>query len=227
MNPISPLPSAKRNTRAVADGSHGRSSRGWVRWIIRRISSPPSTASGVQARSPSSGMNSMNLTWKSVERASSANGVLPPREPAHRHGVHLHGTDLGVAADCAQSTHHPREGVPAGVLKEAIALQRVDRDVDAMDPRFDQRRRVPLQQVAVGGQCAVGQTRDSGQPATSRGKPRRTSGSPPVSRTAFTPSETNRRTSRSISSKLRISARSIHGSPSAGCSTDSGSCSGP
>src|SRR5260221_3704960 len=51
---------------------------------------------------------------------------------------------------------------------------------------------------------------------TSFGNSRRTSGSPPVSRTSSTPISTKRRTSRSISSKARISARSSHGSPSAG-----------
>ena len=70
-----------------------------------------------------------------------------------------------MAPDRAQSTHHPREGVAAGDLKEAITLQPIDRDVDALDPRFDERRRVPLQPVSVGGQREVGQPRDPRQPA--------------------------------------------------------------
>ena len=52
--------------------------------------------------------------------------------------------------------------------------------------------------------------------ATSRGKSRRTSGSPPVRRTSSIPIAASRRTRRSISSKLRISERSSHGRPSAG-----------
>ena len=52
--------------------------------------------------------------------------------------------------------------------------------------------------------------------ATSRGRSRRTSGSPPVSRTSPTPMEASSATSRAISSKRRISSRSSQGSPSAG-----------
>src|SRR5437870_8736505 len=52
--------------------------------------------------------------------------------------------------------------------------------------------------------------------ATSFGKSRRTSGSPPVSRTSVTPIRTITETRRSISSKRSTSARSSHGSPSAG-----------
>jgi hypothetical protein len=51
---------------------------------------------------------------------------------------------------------------------------------------------------------------------TSRGNSRRTSGSPPVSRTSVTPIDENSATSRSISSNVRISERSSHGRPSAG-----------
>src|SRR4051812_26634900 len=49
-----------------------------------------------------------------------------------------------------------------------------------------------------------------------RGNSRRTSGSPPVSRTSVTPIAAITLTRRSISSKRRTSARSSHGSPSAG-----------
>jgi len=52
--------------------------------------------------------------------------------------------------------------------------------------------------------------------STSAVKSRRTSGSPPVSRTSRTPIETKSRTRRSISSKPRISSRGIQGMPSAG-----------
>src|SRR5215207_5105047 len=52
--------------------------------------------------------------------------------------------------------------------------------------------------------------------ATSVGNSRRTSGSPPVSRTSLTPISAITRTTRAISSKLRISSRSSHGRPSAG-----------
>src|SRR5919201_436671 len=51
---------------------------------------------------------------------------------------------------------------------------------------------------------------------TSSGRSRRTSGSPPVSRTSSTPRAAKIRVSRAISSKLRISSRRNHSSPSAG-----------
>jgi hypothetical protein len=49
--------------------------------------------------------------------------------------------------------------------------------------------------------------------ATKRGRSRRTSGSPPVNRTDGTPMT---RTTRAISSNVKIASRSSHGSPSAG-----------
>src|ERR671922_863035 len=52
--------------------------------------------------------------------------------------------------------------------------------------------------------------------ATRRGNSRRTSGSPPVRRRSVTPISASTRTRRSISSKVRISSRWSHGSPSAG-----------
>ena len=51
---------------------------------------------------------------------------------------------------------------------------------------------------------------------TSSGRSRRTSGSPPVSRTSETPIAASNRASRAISSKLRISSRRSHSRPSAG-----------
>src|SRR5207253_3546996 len=52
--------------------------------------------------------------------------------------------------------------------------------------------------------------------ATSLGSSARTVGSPPVSLKDRTPSETNTRASRAISSNRRISSRGSHWSPSAG-----------
>src|SRR5206468_7319749 len=45
-----------------------------ISWMMRRISSPVSTASALQAWSASSGMNSMKRTWNAVLRANAANG---------------------------------------------------------------------------------------------------------------------------------------------------------
>jgi hypothetical protein len=62
MKPIFPLPSAKRQTRAVALGSRGTSSSGQTAWMAARISSPDRTCSGAHVRSASSGMYSMKRT---------------------------------------------------------------------------------------------------------------------------------------------------------------------
>src|SRR5207245_816942 len=71
--PISPLPSAKRNRRAVDDGFAGTSTSGPYRSSIRvRISPPVSTWSALHARSASSGMNSMKRTTYGLRRASPA-----------------------------------------------------------------------------------------------------------------------------------------------------------
>ena len=105
MKPISPWPSAKANTRAVADGSRGSSSSGWTAWMIARSSSPVSTWSGDHVRSASSGMNSMKRTWNAVERANSANGTascsVKPRSATAL-------TLIGCTSGCAASASSPR-----------------------------------------------------------------------------------------------------------------------
>ena len=104
MKPISPWPSAKRNTRAVAEGSRWTSSSGWTAWMIARSSSPVSTWSAVQLWSPSSGMNSMKRTWKSRSRANSAKGSascsVKPRSATAL-------TLIGRSAGCAAAASRP------------------------------------------------------------------------------------------------------------------------
>ena len=59
------------------------------------------------------------------------------------------------------------------------------------------------------------------------GMSRRTSGSPPVSRTLSIPSVTAIRTNRSISSKLKQRPRAAGTRPARACSRRTGCCSGP
>ena len=63
----------------------------------------------------------------------------------------LTGCACGNARQLFQSAEHLGQGVPAGDLVEAITLQRIDRDVEPVGAGIDQRPRVPLEQVAVGG----------------------------------------------------------------------------
>ena len=187
--------------------------------MIARSSSPVSTESGVQAWSASSGMNSMKRTWKAVERANSANGIASSSvKPRIATALTL----IGCTSGCAAIASRPRSTCGSEsrrvIWKKRSRCERVDRDVDAVDAGLDQRGGVALEQVAVGGQREVlagPRPRRASRPA--RGKSRRTSGSPPVSRTSsIAHRRPSARTSRSISSKLRTSARSSQGSPSAG-----------
>ena len=53
----------------------------------------------------------------------------------------------------------PRERVAARELEEAVAVERVERDVEALDARGDERGGVALEQEAVGGQRQVAHAR--------------------------------------------------------------------
>ena len=138
-------------------------------------------------------------------------------EAAHRDGVDLDRVRLGEARQPLEPAQHLSERVAAGQLVEPVALQRVDRDVEAADAGADERLGVSLEQKAVRRDRQVlrrRRSRRASRPAP--GSSRRTSGSPPVRRTSWTPIAASSATIRAISSKLRISARSSHGSPSAG-----------
>jgi hypothetical protein len=67
-----------------------------------------------------------------------------------------------------QPAQHLRQGVAPGDLEEAVALQRVDRDVHALDTGGRQRHGIPLEQVAIGRQREVADARDRGE---HRGEP--------------------------------------------------------
>ena len=157
--------------------------------MIARSSSPLSTESGVQAWSASSGMNSMKRTWKAVERANSAKRSASSSVKSRiATALTLIGRTCGKARDRLEPAQHLGQGVAAGHLEEAVALERVDRDVDPVDPGRRQRGGVALEQVAVGRQRqVVGGPRSAASIETSFGNSRRTSGSPPVRRTSSTP----------------------------------------
>jgi hypothetical protein len=57
---------------------------------------------------------------------------------------------LGEAREVVNSTQHLREGVAARQLEEAVALERVDRHVEAVDAGADERLGVALEREAVG-----------------------------------------------------------------------------
>src|SRR4051794_21302208 len=217
MKPISPSPSAKRKTRAVAEGSRGSSSSGCTALIIWRSSSPVSTESGDHAWSASSGMNSMKRTWNAVERAKSAkrsaSSSVKPR-------IATALTLIGWTSGCAARASRPRS--TCGRASRRVISKNLSRCSESIETLT---RSTPASTSAAASRSSrypLVVTERSFSPSsadsidTSRGKSRRTSGSPPVKRRSPTPIDTNSRTSRWTSSKVRIAERSSHGSPSAG-----------
>ena len=103
-----------------------------------------------QAWSASSGMNSMKRTSYGCSRANSANGStsssVNPRMPT---ALILIGCASGNCGERLEAAQHAGERVAAGHLEEAVALQRVDRDVEAGDAGVDERGGVALEQEAV------------------------------------------------------------------------------
>ena len=160
----------------------------------------------------------MKRTSYGVRRANSANGTASSSVKSRiATALILIGWASGYSGEISQPAQHLRQRVAPGELEEAVALERVDRHVEAVDAGADQRLGVALEQVSVGGDGQVGDVLDAAEHrGQTVGKSRRTSGSPPVSRTSWTPIAANRATSRAISSKVRISSRSSHGRPSAG-----------
>ena len=76
-------------------------------------------------------------------------------EAAQRDGVDLDRVRLGELREDLEAAQDARQGVAACHLEEAVALERVDRDVEAVDPRPDQRVGVALKQEAVRGDAQV------------------------------------------------------------------------
>ena len=157
----------------------------------------------------------MKRTWKSVERANSAKRKrLVLGEAAHRHRVDLDRPDRRVARDRLQAAQDLRERVAAGHLEEPVALQRIDRDVDAPMPAATSAVGVALQQVAVGGdrqvvEAATRASRTTSGNSRARAVPRRS---------GARPSRPSREQAHQPLDLLEGEdlERSSHGSPSAG-----------
>jgi hypothetical protein len=90
-------------------------------------------------------------------------------EVAQRHRVDLDRPHALVAGDRLQAAQHLRQRVAPGQLEEAVALERVDRHVDARDAGLDERVGVAFEQVGVGGQRQV---LDAGHRREHRDQPR-------------------------------------------------------
>jgi hypothetical protein len=121
----------------------------------------------------------------------------------HRHRIQLHGVAEALAG--VEAIEDFAEIVAPRDLKETIAVERIDVDVDAPKPGLMEcfrliRSRTPL---VVSARSRIPSI--SARRRISRGRSRRSSGSPPVTRSLRMPSVTPIRTKRSISSKSRIS----------------------
>ena len=122
--------------------------------------------------------------------------ILIGRSPAAWHG--------------SMPCEHLVEIVAPRDLREALAVERIEVDVEAAQPGIVERL-APARPAARRWWSAPGR-RCPGMAAScsiSTGRSRRTSGSPPVTRSLLIPSPTATRTKRSISSKVRIS-RAVH-----------------
>ena len=127
----------------------------------------------------------------------------------------LTGLSSRVALERLEAGEHLWQGVTAGHLEEAVARERVERDVDAPQPGGRQLVGHRLEQVAVGRQrtgprrpSTARQHRDQRRDARAARAARRRSGARPS-----TPISASRRTRRSISSKVRISLAVEPGQP--------------
>ena len=118
----------------------------------------------------------------------------------------LIGCASGKAASISQAAQHLVERVAAGQLVEAVALQRVDRDVEAVDAGRHQPLGVALEQEAVGGDRDLARHRRS---AEHRGQAREVPADERLAAGQAHVGRPSRRTdppARAISSKVRISA---------------------
>ena len=72
-------------------------------------------------------------------------------EAAYRHGVDLDRMGLGEARELLQASQDLIQRVAPRQLVEAISLERVDRDVEAVDAGGHQPLGITLEQEPVGG----------------------------------------------------------------------------
>ena len=84
-------------------------------------------------------------------------------EAAHRQGVDLDRVSLREGGERREAAQDLVQNVAARHLAEALALERVDGDVEARDARVDQRVGVALELVAVGRQRQLVQPGNRGE----------------------------------------------------------------
>ena len=109
-------------------------------------------------------------------------------KPRSATALTLIGRSSGCAWAAREPLEHAVERVAPGELEEAVGGERVERDVDAPQAGGDEVGDLRLEQVAVRGQREVVDARRArdqrpDEPHSSL----RTSGSPPVRRTSWTP----------------------------------------
>ena len=141
-------------------------------------------------------------------------------------------TLIGCACGKAASTSRPRSTRSSAsrrvICGEALALERVDRHVEAVDARRDERAR---RRARAGSRWSSARARATSgiaaSIATRLGSSRRTSGSPPVRRTSRTPISASTRTSAlDLLEGQQLLAREPLPCPRRACSSGSESRSG-
>jgi hypothetical protein len=138
-------------------------------------------------------------------------GEVPDRD-----GIDLDRVRLGERGQALETAHHPGQRVAARELEEAVLLEGVDRDVEAVDPGRHQRLGVALEQEPVGRDREVVDVLERREHRRelreSLADERLAAGQPYVA----DPHRREQGDDPLISSKVRISSRSSHGRPSAG-----------
>ena len=118
----------------------------------------------------------------------------------------------GAAASIPASTRP--QIVAAGDLHEALAVERIEVDVEAAQAGIvESGRAVGPSSTALVVRARSWMPGMASSFSMSTGRSRRTSGSPPVRRSLVTPCAAATRATRSISSKLRISSRAWNFTP--------------
>jgi hypothetical protein len=85
------------------------------------------------------------------------------RESLHRNAVDLDRPQLWEALGLREPAQHRVERVAPGDLREAHVVERVERDVQALQPGLDERACEPVEQHAVRRQRQVAHVRDAGE----------------------------------------------------------------
>ena len=125
----------------------------------------------------------------------------PSFEPALDDDVHLHGQPGGGGG--VDPREHPRDREVDVVHRaEDLVVERVEAHGDPREAGVGERLRLLREEGRVRRQRDVEAVVDAGERSIRSSRSRRRSGSPPVIRSFRTPSSTNARATRSISSKV-------------------------